>query len=651
MTAALAKKAVSEGIRRAIPAGMRSVSAWAEQNRFVDRGARKGKWSNRTVPFAVEIMDAFTDPGIREVIFQKPSQVAGSEILANVVGYYIDVEPTEIAYVAEKEDKAKAWTVESFDAMARTTPVLQRAIKTAAEDNNQNVKRFAGGQLFILWATSPAELSSRPIQILLFDEKAAYQPTKEGDAVKLGEARTKTYDGFEKIGKISSPRNSGDDADIEADFLRGDKRQFWVPCPSCDAMQLLEWKNCHWDDGEADTAFMVCVACGVQLEYDDLQDMLERGRWIKDAELETPFWPDNPADPEVASFKINQLYSPFVHWKRMVKDFLEAKKKGPGSLQMQTWVNTALGEPWRPYEKIDYGDLTLNREDYEAQVPDGVLVLTAAVDVQGNRLEYEVKGWGRDDESWSIEYDVLDGDPGDPNLWDVNLVERLTQEFTNAAGQVFKIQTVMIDSGGHHTQQVYRFCKKNAGRKWFACKGMGDRDKPILGKASWVECRIPGHSGKVRLFPVGTNATKDDIFSKLRIVEPGPGYCHFPSRPEYDEAFLKQLCSEKKVMRARMGQTYYIYEKVSASARNEALDLFVYNIAARVKLNPNYEAIAKRRLQHSEPVERDSADFSTSDEGENNAQEDPPTPPPSNVVPMRPTASLTKNNPFGDYRP
>jgi phage terminase large subunit GpA-like protein len=631
--------AYSEGIRRAIPHGTRSVSAWAESNRFVDRGARKGKWSNKTVPFAVEIMDAFTDPGVREIVFQKPSQVAGSEIAANAIGYHIDVEPTEIAYVAEKEDKAKAWAVESFDAMVRTTECLRRVVGTASEDNNQNVKRFAGGSLHILWATSPAELSSRPKQIIIFDEKAAYQPTKEGDAVKLGEARTKTYDGFEKIGKISSPRNAGDDADIEADFLRGDKRQYWVPCPSCDGLQLLEWKNCHWEDGDPETAYMVCVHCGVQLEYDDLQGMLEAGRWIKDADLETPFWPDHPADPEVASFKINQLYSPFVRWTRMVKDFLEAKKKGPGSLQMQAWVNTALGEPWRPYEKIDYADLSLNREEYPVEVPEGGLVLTAGVDVQKDRIEYEIVSWGRDDESWSVEIGVLEGDPGLPGIWD-DLTAVLTKPFTGV-GKDFRVQEAFIDSG-YHTQMVYRFAKTNAGRRWFACKGDGGIYKPIVGKATWVDIKLPGYGGRVRMFPVGTNAAKDDIFSKLKITELGPGYCHFPARPEYDDAYLRQLCSEKKVMRAHAGQTFYRYEKVSANARNEALDLRVYATAARVHLNPNYEKIAGRKLQHSERGDRPEEDVR-----EETGEDLTPPPPPEAPTPAEKRKKFRViNNPY-----
>ena len=470
--------------------------------------------------------------------------------------------------------------------------------------------------------------------MLLFDEKPAYQPTKEGDAVKLGEARTKTYDGFEKLGKVGTPRFAGDSSDIEPDFLRGDKCQYWVPCPSCDVPQLLEWKNCHWDD-DPDLAYMACVACGVQLEYDDLQEMLEGGRWIKDADLTKPFWPDHVADPEVRSFKINQLYSPFVGWRRMVKDFLEAKRKGPGSPAMQTWVNTALGEPWRPYEKIDYGDLTLNREDYPAQVPPGVLLLTAGVDVQGNRLEYEIVGWGRDHESWSIEIGILDGDPGQQAVWD-ELTEKLAAVYAGEESD-FRVQCAFIDSG-YHANQVYKFAKRNEGRRWYACKGIGDPTRPIISKATWV-----GTNPKVRMVPVGTTAAKDEVFSNLKITEFGPGYCHFPNRSEYDDAYLKQLCSEKKVMRARLGQTFYVYEKVSVNARNEALDLRVYATAARVKLNPNYDRLATRRLIHSEAVDRESELEAVSGE----PIEPRETPKAKNVVPFR---NLTKDNPFGGFR-
>lgn len=609
---ALAKKAIDDALRLAIPDASQTVSAWAESYRVVDRGARKGRWSNKTVPFLTEIMDCVTAPDIREIAFMKSSQVGGSELAVNIIGYYIHIDPTEIIYCAEKEDKAKAWVTESFDPTVRTTEVLSRLVRKSDEDNNQRVKRFPGGQLNIVWATSPAELSSRPAQVLIFDEPDGYAPTKEGDAIKLGEARTKTFDGTEKIIKISTPRFT-DTSEIERSFLRGDKRMYWVPCPSCEDLQTLEWKNVHWDDGDPDTAFMVCAACGVQIEYEDLQWMLENGRWIKDADLEVPRFPDAPTSPEVASFKINQLYSPFVRWSRMAKDHLAAKRQKNA---LQVWVNTALGESWKPEERIEFADLVLNREDYEAQVPHGVLVLTAGVDVQKDRLEYEIVGWGRDDESWSIEVGICEGDAGQMAVWD-ELTDRLTQVFTGVEGQEFRVQCAFIDSG-YHTQMVYRFCKANAGRRWFACKGLGDPQKPILSKATWS-----GDNPKIRMFPIGTNAAKDDIFSKLQITEHGPGFCHFPARDEYDDAYLKQLCSEKKIKFARHGVEYYRYEKVSAGVRNEALDIRVYATAARVKLNPNYEKLATRRLQHIEVADREAEPM----DGDIGPKKDPPNPP------------------------
>jgi phage terminase large subunit GpA-like protein len=234
-------KAIQTGVELAIPDEM-STPAWAETYRFVDRGARKGKWSNETVPFVTEIMACADDPAVREIVYQKPSQVAGSEVVNNIIGKRIQLAPTEIIYCAEKEDKAKAWTQESFDAMVRVTPTLRSLISDASEDNNQKVKRFAGGGLYIVWASSPAELSSRPAQIVIFDEKAAYQPTKEGDAVKLGQARQKTYDGEELTVFISTPRRCdcgvGETCgDITHDYERGDQREYYVPCPHCESFR------------------------------------------------------------------------------------------------------------------------------------------------------------------------------------------------------------------------------------------------------------------------------------------------------------------------------------------------------------------------------------------------------------------------------
>jgi terminase, large subunit len=636
----------------AVPHEM-STPEWAETYRIVDRGARKGKWSNETVPFLTGIMAAADDPFVREIVFQKSSQVGGSEVINNILGKRIHLAPTEIIYCAEKEDKATAWTQESFDSMVRATPELRRLVSGRPEENNQRYKAFAGGGLYIVWATSPAELSSRPVQILFFDEKAAYKPTKEGDPVKLGEARTKTYDGEELIVKNSTPRrcectSPGETCgDISHDFARGDQRDFYVPCPHCEEFQTLKFGGkdtaygLKWDPDLPESPYYLCEHCSAVIEEFDREDMLSKGYW----RASQPF-------NGVASFRINQLYSPFVSWGRLVLDFLDAKKS---AAKLEVFTNTVLGETWKPVERIEYEDLAWNLETYPCEVPPGVLVLTAGVDVQKDRIECEVVGWGRDNESWSIAYEVFYGSPGielspgqdtddeagddtEPlsSVWD-DLETFLTRSFVGPDGTVFRIQCAGVDYG-YLSRIVAKFCKRHERKRWFAVKGMSDPFKPAVSKPTRT-----GHNPKVRMFPLGTNALKDEVFASLKVIADGPGRCHFPdAQPYTEEAHMKQLASERMVTHTRGGRTYRVYEKVSASVRNEALDVRVYATAARVILNPNYEAIARRRLQHTEVTGRpeDSVDVGASvtgtpTDGDGPEPVPPPPRPPDNVRPFR----------------
>lgn len=643
--------AARKGIELAIPHEM-STPEWAETYRVVDRGARKGKWSNATVPFLTEIMACADDPTIREIIFQASRQVGKSETGVNVIGKRIHQDPTDIAYVAEKEDKAKAWTQESFDAMVRATPELRNLISKDPESNNQKVKGFPGGGLYILWASSPAELSSRPFQIIIFDEKAAYKPTNEGDPVKIGEGSTKTYDGEELIMKLSTPRRCNCSVgetcnDISHDYDRGDQREYYVPCPHCDEMQTLKFggKDCNfglkWDPDSPESPYYLCEHCQAVIEEFDREDMLAKGYW----KASKPF-------NGVASFKINQIYSPFVSWGRLVVDFLEAKSD---IAKLEVFTNTSLGEVWKQVEQIEYEDLSWNLEQYPAAVPDGVLVLTAGVDVQKDRIECEVVGWGKDHESWSIDYKVFYGTPGieitandeetdediEPlsSVWN-DLAEFLQGSFIGTTGHhPFRVQCAGIDSG-YLTTTVYKFCKKYAAKRWFAVKGMSDPFKPLVSKPT-----KSGKNPKINLFPIGTNAAKDDIFAALRVVKDGPGKCHFPDRQPYsEESHMKQLASERMVRHTRGGNTYRVYEKVGPNVRNEALDVRVYATAARVILNPNYDSIAKRRLTHGEVADRPAS--IVRDEQISEVQAEPT---PSNVVPIhRHKPRVTVRTPFDD---
>ena len=572
------------GLQSAIPEGELTVSKWAETYRYVSLErvadpALAGRWKNSTTPYLVGIMDAVTEAGVNEILFLKSSQVGGTEAINNILGYFIHIDPATIQYVCENEGKARAWSVESFAPMIRDTPVLKQIFGEAKERDSTNMiesKAFRGGHFALGWATSPATLSSRPRRVILTDETDAFEPTKEGDPVKLAEARTKTAGSQRKIIHVTTPRDK-ETSRVYPMWEDSDQSKYFVPCPGCDEFQVLEWKNVHWDEDPLD-AYMVCVHCGVQIENSDKFEMIARGEW-------------RPTNPEYSgnrrAFWICELYSPFTTWGEMAVAFLEAKKHRD---TLKVFVNTRLAEFWEEQgEEIEFADLTFKREIYEAQVPNGVLVLTAGVDVQDDRLEIEIVGWGRDNESWSIDHHVIYGSPGLFDVWD-QLEDYLLTPLTDASGAERRVQAACIDTGGHHTDMAAKFTKANAGRRWFAVKGANVSGQPIVAKP-----KIVGRS-KYRLFMVGTDTAKDEIFSYLRVAEPGsPGYCHFPE--DRDENYFKQLCAEKKITKYTMGVARQVYVKVSEKARNEALDLRVYATAARAILNPNYEKLAASRAR------------------------------------------------------
>jgi phage terminase large subunit GpA-like protein len=581
-------RSIFNGINSAIPEGSLTVSGWAETYRYVsaERSANAGKWSNSLVPFLVGVMDAVSNPFIDKVVFMKSSQIAGTEFLNNVLGYFIHIDPSPIMYLAENELKANAWMKECFAPMVRDTPVLRELVADPKERDSSstiNIKTFPGGNIVTAWATSPATLSSRPRRIILADECDAFTPTKEGDPLKLAEARTKTFTNTKKILYCSSPRDK-ETSSIEPLYEMSDKRKYFVPCPDCGEFQFLKWANVRWDENDAENAFYVCDICGIIIDNSEKQEMLLLGEWR--AEMPTK---------NIAGFWINELYSPFTAWGEMAVDFLASK---PFPEQLKVFINTRLAQTWESDgEKVDYADLTFRQEEYDAEIPGGVKVLTAGVDVQDDRLEIEVIGWGDDYESWSIDYKVIYGNPAQNDIW-ADLKTYLMRDFVCAENKVLKVKAACVDSGGHHTNEVYDFCKANAGRRFFAIKGANVAGRPVVGRPTFAGKQ------KVRLFLIGTEAAKDTIFANLKLDEAGPGYCHFPANDTYSDAYFKMLCAEKKITKFVGGKSKQIWVKVTANARNEALDCRVYGYAAVKILNPDFSTLNEKRYQKElKPVE------------------------------------------------
>jgi phage terminase large subunit GpA-like protein len=615
MVSAKIINAFSEGIAAAIPQAELSISQWAATYRYIapERSARPGRWRNEVVPYMVEVMDTVRQPGVRETVLVASAQVGKSEVCNNIIGYFSHIEPCPILYLAEEQGKAEAWSKESFAPMVRDTPVLAALYgdpRTRDSGNTIEGKSFPGGHLAVAWATSPATLSSRPRRVVLMDERDAFKSTSEGDPAKLAEKRATTF-ADAVIFKVSTPRNrlelkpgAPPDAPryspIEWEYEQSDKRKYHVPCPHCGEYQTLKWRDekgyrVQWEGDDTSTAFYICDQ-GCVIEHEYKAEMLARGRWI----AEKPF-------TGRAGFWINELYSPFPNatWGHMARTFVEAQGNRDA---LQSFVNLSLGEGWADNtEQAEVADLEARREEFDpALLPEGVLLLTASVDTQGDRLEAEKVGWGLDEESWSIDYRVFVGDPSQMAVWD-ELAAWLTQEHfyetqvtledgsTVTVRQSLRVACACVDSGGHHAKEVHRFTHKHAGRRVYPVKGASTPGKPIVSK--------PSMWGKppVKLYLVGTDAAKDTLAARLLIAEHGPGFCHFPheferdDRLHYDEKYFKQLRSERPItVYTKKGSTRS-WQKIKKSARNEALDVRVYNMAALAILNPDFARIARRR--------------------------------------------------------
>lgn len=557
-----------------------TVSQWADAERRLspEASAEPGRWYTSRAEYLRGIMDAISDPAIRQVAVMSSAQVGKTEFILNVIGYHIDRDASPILCIQPTLQMAQAFSKDRLAPMLRDTPKLQGKVKDPRSRDSGNTtlhKVFPGGHITIAGANSAAGLASRPVRIVLCDEVDRYPSSAgtEGDPIRLAAKRATTF-WNSKLVTVSTPTVKGASR-IEAEWLDSDQREYHVKCPHCETSQTLKWRNVHWEEDKPQTACYTCEECGVAWTDADRFKAIKAGEWIA-------------TQPEsgVAGFRLSGLYSPWVPLDDAVRDFLEAKKL-PETLRV--WVNTFLGETWEEQgDGIDETNISARREAYE-NVPDAVHLLTAGVDVQDDRVEVEVLGHGRDEETWSIDHAIIYGDPSTPALWS-DLDTYLSQAFEKDDGTTVGIRCSCIDSGGHYTQAVYNFVRPRESRRIFAIKGVGGEGKAIVGRPS------KNNIGKIRLFPVGVDTAKELIYSRLKITEPGPGFCHFPAR--YDDEYFEQLTAEQIVTRFSKGFRKREWKKVRA--RNEALDLRVYAIAAYALLNTNINALIDRKQKQVE---------------------------------------------------
>lgn len=526
-------------------------------------------------------MDAWSDETVETIVFMKSAQVGATECLGNCFGHIIDIDPGPTLVIQPTLELASVWSKDRLAPMLRDTPTLQGRVRDRRSKDSDNTilhKTFDGGFIAIGGANSAAGLASRPIRYLFGDEVDRYPVSAgaEGDPISLAEKRTTAFWNRKKF-YASTPTTKGSSR-IESLFEQSDQQRYYVPCPECGEFQRLQWAQMQWDKDDAgehdpESAYYACEFCGACIGNEHKQAMLEAGEWRPSADFDG-----------TRGFHINELYSPFVTWSEMVAAFLKARRL-PETLK--TFVNTSLAETWEEEtDRPDAEQLAARAEVYD-QAPAEVLFVTLSIDVQNDRLEGELLGWGNLFESWSLDHITILGDPTLPlrsenSPWN-DLDALLRTPIKREDGRAMSVAAACIDSG-HHTDEVYKFCKPRYGRRVYAIKGAADG--PIVGRVSRNNRR------NCPLFTVNVDQAKDRFFNWLSIDEPGPGYCHWPDR--YDPEYFAQLAAEEKIERMVRGQRVRSYKQVRT--RNEALDLRVYNIIACEMLNPNWDALLAQNV-------------------------------------------------------
>jgi phage terminase large subunit GpA-like protein len=520
-------------------------------------------------------MDATSDPAIEGVVIVKPTRSAGTEIINNAIGRSIDIEPRDILYVQSTDEISQKYSTEIL--MKRVilpTPALREKIinrlRGRKVTDKITQKNFPGGSIHMVGAKSEHKFTMVDYGMVIFDDVAKYEDIKSGNIIELGIGRTKGIQS-KKIVLVSNPGTDGE-CILQPYYENTDQRHRYVPCPLCGEFQVLKFGGkdekfgIKWD---AEDVWYMCIHCQGKIPEHEKINMDVKGEWRAHAESKTAGW---------VGYNINPFLNPFQPWRTEFVDRWLASKSDPA--KRKTFITERLGEWWKPYKKeLSVDNLFNRREEYEADVPRGTLVITIGADVQPDRIECEAIGYGRDYESWSIEKKVIYGNPAedsiDDGIWkDVD--DFFMKTWKHESGIELGASRCFIDSGdGNITQKVYDFCTPREVRGVYACKGENRYGQAVFSKWSMV------NNKQTKLAFVGTDTAKGMIYPWLALKEEGAGFVHVSTAVEDKDYFL-QLTSE-----------YYDKGKwhIKAGRRNEGIDIRVYSLSALFSLKPDWDEL------------------------------------------------------------
>ncbi|WP_299947752.1 terminase gpA endonuclease subunit [uncultured Microbulbifer sp.] len=614
----------NRAIKRHLCAGLRvlfrpeplSMAEWADKHFYMSPESSyvEGQW--RSDPYQIPILNMMGNEDIEEFNWEKAARVGYTKSIVIALGYFAEHKQRNQMLWQPTDTTAQGFMQQHVQPMIRDVKVVRKLAPWFGKkhsDNKLDYKKFSNSrQIFVLGGTAAANYREKSVDVAIYDELSQFDEDIEGQgsATQLGDMRLEGSS-FPKSIRGSTPTRV-DECQLTKAAEKADERfKRYLPCPHCGEYQTLEWGGpdvdwgIKWDSrATVLQAYYVCRHTGCVIEQRALLGMDQRGEMRSESGMVTrdglTFYRDGKSvdPPRSVSVHIWSAYNTRTTWGKIAHKFLQVCKD---PIELKGWVNTTKGEPWEEAgDKLDADHLYLRREHYPAPVPQAAVVLVAGVDVHPDRLEGSVWAFGGDargTESWLIEHQVF---PGDANKWDV--WERLSawrhSPIEHESGVRLRIAACCIDTGGHNTAMVYKYCKQHALERVFAIRGSSQPGMPLVGRPS------KNNKGNVNLYSIGTDTAKESILGRLQISEPGPGYVHFPVAKKIDREYFEQLTSEKRVPRKKDGRIVKKFEPVRD--RNEALDCYVYALAALEILNPDYPALAARlQPEEPEPEERD----------------------------------------------
>ena len=590
------------------------VDEWAEQFMVLPKSSPEpGPFRFDRSPPARRVHQVLS-PGhpCKRVVAKVASQMFKTQTALNWIASIIHRKPRNILALEPTDTLVKRFSAR-VSTMIRNVPVLRErvsAAKTRDSRNTVQAKDFLGdATLYINTAGSAANLAEVSAPYIYVDEidRLDRNVDDEGDPVALAEARATQFANDCKFFYTSSPAIKGF-SKIDELFAMGTQEVYHVPCPHCDHLHELVLEHFRYqrdpDTGYMDRAWFVCPECGCEIDERHKTTMLPdvgmggQARWFA----------TSTGDGETISFTLSAFYMPVgaITWLSLARQYARAKDRlQRGDHEgMQVFYNTRLGLSYQNTETTTTDKQLRDRaEPYAPRVlPDAALVLTMSVDTQGNRLEVQIEAFGPGMEHWVIDYIQLIGSPSEPpetpgSVW-ARLDEIRRTPFMHASGgKPIMISAYGIDAGGSNTQDVYNY---GAARKALNCTvlhGATRPNRPIMGSTprrvdiEWGGTKTPGG---VELWQVGTDVAKDYLFNRLPLTD-GPGAMHF--HDQLPSEWFDGLVVEQPRTRYIKGRAVRDYVKPNG-ARNEPLDLSVYNLAIAYQLGLHkWSALDWKRLR------------------------------------------------------